>query len=181
MTCTQCGSQNPDVAGQVGFCCNCGASLSKLEGTWSPALAPTSSAPLSISAGKETDIVGSRTESPLPYIWGNIQGWIQIVWGIAVGLLALVSLYRGLSTFKMRIALLGSALLYLLTGIGILRKRSYSFVLVFICMILTVVMYYQVLFLLPSRAELLPVGRALYWILSFFYYFRRRRDLKPGW
>jgi len=81
----------------------------------------------------------------------------------------------------MRIALLGSALLYLLTGIGILRKRSYSFVLVFICMILTVVMYYQVLFLLPSRAELLPVGRALYWILSFFYYFRRRRDLKPGW
>jgi len=42
-------------------------------------------------------------------------------------------------------------------------------------------MYYQVLFLLPSRSELLPVARALYWILSFFYYFRRRRDLKPGW
>jgi hypothetical protein len=162
MICNQCGCQNADVLERVGFCQRCGASLSKLEGTCSPTSLP-------------------RTAPPLPYLWGNIQGWIQIIWGIATGLLAWVAVSRGLSSFKLRSILIVSAVLYLFTGIGILRKRTYVLVLVCVSMILTVVMYFQVLFVLPSRSDLLPVARTLYWILSFFYYLRRRRDLKPGW
>jgi hypothetical protein len=118
-----------------------------------------------------------RAALPLPYIWGNIQGWVQIVWGIATVFLALVGLRIG----KVYIVLFVSAALYVLVGIGILRKRSYALVLVCVCMILTLVMYYQVLVTLPSRSDLLPVARTLYWIFSFFYYLRRRRDLKSGW
>jgi hypothetical protein len=118
---------------------------------------------------------------PLPYIWGNIQGWVQIVWGIATVLLALAGLRIGKIWGKMYIVLFASAALYVLVGIGILRKRSYALVLVCVCMILTLVMYYQVLVTLPSRSDFLPVARTLYWIFSFFYYLRRRRDLKPGW
>ena len=129
----------------------------------------------------ETLPVTSQTSRSLPYVWGNIQGWIQIVWGIATGLLALAGLTRGTFSPKMHFILFGSAALYVLVGIGILRRRSYAFVLVCVCMILTVVMYYQVQYALPSRTELLPVARTLYWILSFFYYLRRRSDLKPGW
>src|SRR5260370_30855637 len=125
--------------------------------------------------------VSSATGRPLPYMWGNIQGWIQIVWGIGTGFLAWAGLTRGLFSFKMRIILFVSAALYLFVGIGILRKRRYGFVLVCVCMILTLVMYYQVLIPLPSRSELLPVARTVYWIFSFFYYLRRRRDLKLGW
>jgi hypothetical protein len=122
-----------------------------------------------------------RAALPLPYIWGNIQGWVQIVWGIAAVFLALAGLRIGRIWGKMYIVLFASAALYVLVGIGILRKRSYALVLVCICMIPTLVMYYQVLITLPSRSDLLPIARTLYWIFSFFYYLRRRRDLKPGW
>ena len=122
-----------------------------------------------------------RATPPLPYIWGNIQGWVQIVWGIATVFLALVVHRLNRGSFKLIIILFVSAVLYLLVGIGILRKRRYALVLVCVCMILTLVMYYQVLVTLPSRSDLLPVARTLYWIFSFFYYLRRRRDLKPGW
>jgi hypothetical protein len=118
---------------------------------------------------------------PVPYVWGNFQGWLQIIWAIALVLLVVAGLIRGVAHFKMYVILFLSAALYLLVGIGILRKRSYALVLVCVCMILTIVMYYQVLFALPSRSDLLPVARTLYWIFSFFYYLRRRRDLKPGW
>lgn len=126
----------------------------------------------------ETSSLAAR---PLPYVWGNIQGWVQIIWGIATVFIALAGLTSGGFHFKMYLGLFVSAALYLLVGIGILRKRSYALVLVSVCMILTVVMYYQVLFALPSRSDLLPDARTLYWIFSFFYYLRRRRDLKPGW
>ena len=122
-----------------------------------------------------------RATLPLPYIWGNIQGWVQIVWGIATVFLALAAHRLNRGSFKLFIILFVSAVLYLLVGIGILRKRRYALVLICVCMILTVVMYYQVLYSLPSRSDLLPVARTLYWIFSFFYYLRRRRDLKPGW
>ena len=122
-----------------------------------------------------------RPTLPLPYIWGNIQGWVQIVWGIATVFLALAAHRLNRGSFKLFIILFVSAVLYLLVGIGILRKRRYALVLICVCMILTVVMYYQVLYSLPSRSDLLPVARTLYWIFSFFYYLRRRRDLKPGW
>jgi len=122
-----------------------------------------------------------RAALPLPYIWGNIQGWVQIVWGIATVFLALAAHRLNRGSFKLFIILFVSAVLYLLVGIGILRKRRYALVLICVCMILTVVMYYQVLYSLPSRSDLLPVARTLYWIFSFFYYLRRRRDLKPGW
>jgi len=46
-------------------------------------------------------------------------------------------------------------------------------------MILTVVMYYQVLFLLPSRAELLPLGVLSTGFFRVFYYFRRRPPPPP--
>ena len=122
-----------------------------------------------------------RAALPLPYIWGNIQGWVQIVWGIATVFLALAAHRLNRSSFKLFIILFVSAVLYLSVGIGILRKRTYALVLVCVCMILTLVMYYQVLLTLPSRSDLLPVARTLYWIFSFFYYLRRRRDLKSGW
>lgn len=122
----------------------------------------------------------SRVAPPLPYIWGYIQGWVQIVWGIAAGVLALAGQRFQVSS-KLLIMLFVSAVLYLLVGIGILRKRRYALVLVCVCMTVNVVMYYQVLFALPSRSDLLPVARTLYWIFSLFYYLRRRRDLKPGW
>ena len=122
-----------------------------------------------------------RAALPLPYIWGNIQGWVQIVWGIATVFLALAGLRIGKIWGKMYIVLFASAALYVLVGIGILRKRRYALALVCACMILTLVMYYQVLVTLPSRSDLLPVARTFYWIFSFLYYLRRRRDLKPGW
>jgi hypothetical protein len=183
MICRQCGSSNADVSGRAGFCCSCGGSLFELEAILSPASPPAGPVP-PISANGESRIAGSLSDRFLPYIWGYIQGCIQIVWGIVTLLLGLVAVVVGSSGFKLRrmvFLLLISGTIYLLTGIAILRKRSYAFSLVCICMVLTMIMYYQVLFAVPSRSELLPVARTVYWILSFFYYLRRRRDLKPGW
>jgi hypothetical protein len=65
-----------------------------------------------------------RAALPLPYIWGNIQGWVQIVWGIAAVFLALAGLRIGRIWGKMYIVLFASAALYVLVGLHLHDSHS---------------------------------------------------------
>jgi len=179
MTCTHAVPESRRC-GPSRFCWNCGASLSSLKGLVAGIGTNILRAAVDFSR-KRDGHVGSRTERSLALHLGKHPGLISKSLGNRRCLLALVSLYRGLSSFKMRIALLWLRPPLFVTGIGILRKRSYSLVLVFICMILTVVMYYQVLFLLPSARRTPCLWRALLLDSFVFSIIFAVAGLEPGW
>jgi hypothetical protein len=53
----------------------------------------------------ESHVVGPSLQAarPVHYVWGNLQGWLQIVWAIATVFLALMGLTRGVFHFKVYI------------------------------------------------------------------------------
>ncbi|HYV73399.1 MAG TPA: hypothetical protein VFB24_03990 [Candidatus Binatia bacterium] len=102
------------------------------------------------------------------YGWGKTQGWLSVFLGVAQFLL--VPVY--LSPF------IGGLLLWL--GVGLLRKRRYGFVLVYVVAGVTVLGGFWELVVL-RRSEALPrvILTVCFWVIpAVLYYPQRRGEFK---
>jgi hypothetical protein len=158
MFCFECGQQLPDAAR---FCLKCGSSVS--TAVFPPAVAPATEA-------SQVDAVTKR-----PYRWGKFHGWCLVT---IIPIWALASLFTADTPEEhdRAIWLVIACAVVVPMGIGIIRKRRYGLILVYLTLALSCI-----LILVGFANDGLIGARdaaagAPLWLIFTIYYHKRRAE-----
>jgi hypothetical protein len=155
MSCARCGQELPEVAQ---FCLKCGAA----------AVPPA--VPIAEAASQITLPVK-------PYRWGKFQGWALVTLNPAAALITLASA----QTEDERQVGIGLAVMCALSvpmGVGILKKKRFGLILVYVTLALicfSIVMSFATHGLEGAHGAAVGAGG---WVLSTIYYHNRRNEFR---
>jgi len=119
---------------------------------------------------------------PLPYHWGKFQGWLLIIvapFAILYNAHVLINAQTAQARGEAMAGVLLS-LLNILMGIGILRKKHYGLVLVYVVLGIFILAVGVALVAFPREAMIRGLGSLFVWTLYTWYYYKRRHELRHG-
>ncbi len=161
MFCVQCGQGLPEIAR---FCLRCGSPVSILS-------------PTDAAAAVQEQVPLQQTTKPAtrPYRWGMFQGWCLI---LLPPIAALTALATSTTDNEYAVAVDWGlwSVISVPMGIGIIKKRRYGLILVYVSLALLCLSIVIALLTGSPDAAIEAASGAFVWVWCTIYYHKRRDE-----